>query len=75
MITNDSDIDRDSDSCPVLFDTFVDYRLKASYEGSKELHVRNVYFTRNHFPINLLTLYGIWTHFLKIQLQSLADLR
>lgn len=35
LITGDSDRDRDSDSCPVLFDTFVDYRSKASYEGSK----------------------------------------
>jgi len=26
---------RDTDSCPVLFDTFVDYRSKASYVGSK----------------------------------------
>jgi len=35
LITGDSDGDRDSDSCPVLFDTFVDYRSKASYVGSK----------------------------------------
>ena len=33
LITDDSDRDRDSDSCPVLFDTFADYRSKAPYES------------------------------------------
>lgn len=40
LITGDSDRDRDSDSCPVLFDTFVDYRSKASYVGSKNYRAR-----------------------------------
>lgn len=33
LITDDSDRDRDSDSCPVLFDTYADYRSKAPYES------------------------------------------
>lgn len=49
LITDDSDRDRDSDSCPVLFDTYADYRSKAPYE-SKNYRRRA---THSFFPLSL----------------------